>query len=424
MGNSETHKQRTLKILVVDDDPGIRKTLVDFLLLEGYEFELAANGSQAQLAIDNITFDLVLLDLFLPGLDGNELLREIKQKQPDCEVVIITGFASVPTASKSFSWGAHAYLRKPFKLNDLNTIIKDVIELIELRDLYNRHTRQQLEAEKIENLIAASSPMKDVVKSINKLKDVRNSVILTGEAHTGKRFVARIIHHTQSKPDSIYIHLKSDGISKFLETGEFDLKEDGVLRRDNFRESLESMKCSTLILESIATLSKDQQHDLLELLNDFTLDRTDSGSDDKPIRIIGIVETVSDYNEYSPFLDKSLGEFFTDHIHIPSLSERPEDILLLAYLFIKKAVEDFTNIRIRISQPVQEFLQMHHWRENLKEMKTLIMSIVEEVDDDTITIKDMRKVYSEIHKDHPHDLEEVLKQLVIAERKTLDRIFE
>ncbi|MBT7619210.1 MAG: sigma-54-dependent Fis family transcriptional regulator [Calditrichaeota bacterium] len=414
-----------MRILVVDDEPGILNLIVEFLQNEGHDLEKAANGSEAQAALINHSFDMVLLDLFLPGLDGNELLREIKQKQPDSEVVIITGYGSIPTAMKSFNWGAHSYIRKPFDLkDDLGVVVKEVARTLELRRFFNQYSKQQLELEKLDNLISESPAMKGIVKQIHSLKDNKGSVLITGENHTGKAFIARIIHNIPADSEKGCVYINSKETSELLEKGEIHLKNNKTIQRDSLRESLKSINCRTLVIERLATLSKDNQKSLLEILRCNLFNQDENEQENNPVRVIGIVETIADSGKQPSFLDQELGESFSYHINVPSLNERSEDILPLAYLFLKKACGNEINSPIRISPPVLEFLQIHTWCENLLEMSDLVMTIILKLKSNVITIRDMLNAYTCICKDSQQDLDNVLQQLVNAEKTTLARIFD
>ena len=179
-----------------------------------------------------------------------------------------------------------------------------------------------------------------------------------------------------------------------------------------------------MVIERLATLSKDNQKSLLEILRCNLFNQDENEQENNPVRVIGIVETIADSGKQPSFLDQELGESFSYHINVPSLNERSEDILPLAYLFLKKACGNEINSPIRISPPVLEFLQIHTWCENLLEMSDLVMTIILKLKSNVITIRDMLNAYTCICKDSQQDLDNVLQQLVNAEKTTLARIFD
>jgi len=145
-----------VRVLVVDDDPAIRELLKNFLESVGHEVETAASGVEALERFVNTRYNLLLLDLYMPGIDGLEVLRHVKSANPACEVVIITAYGSLPTAVQALNMGAYSYVNKPFDMIELDRLIARVKELVELRTAYNLLAQERLKAHSLNNLVASA----------------------------------------------------------------------------------------------------------------------------------------------------------------------------------------------------------------------------------------------------------------------------
>ena len=181
-------------ILVVDDEAAIRESLKDWLMEDGYNVYLAVNGEDAIFMMETFLYDVILLDLKMPGMDGLETLRCIKKISPDSEVLMMTAYASVDTAVQAMKEGAFDYLVKPFDPEEVELQIKKIVAHREMR-LENIMLRKRLEEQyRYEEIIGKSRAMQEIFNLIDRVAPTDSTVLITGESGTGKELIAQALH--------------------------------------------------------------------------------------------------------------------------------------------------------------------------------------------------------------------------------------
>src|SRR6266851_3614536 len=204
------------RVLVVDDEKSMRDLLAITLQKAGYDVTLAEGGAAAIEAIRRDPFDAIITDLRMPKVDGLQVLRAAKEQSPDTAVIMVTAMASTETAVEAMKLGAYDYITKPFKLDEVNLIIKNALERKHLR-AENQYLRKQLETQhRFENIIGKSSRMVEVFDTIRKIADSPSTVMITGESGTGKELVARAIHFNSHRRDKPFVSVNCGAIPEGL----------------------------------------------------------------------------------------------------------------------------------------------------------------------------------------------------------------
>ena len=185
---------KKISILIVDDEESVRDSLYNWFIEDGYRVECAENAKRALSMLESDSFDIVLADIKMPGMDGLEMLRRIKLLKSDSIVIVITAFATVDTAVQALKNGAYDYVTKPFDPDDLSHLIRNASKQISLTEENENLKKKVVSLENIEDLIGNSEAMRKVLKDIETVAQSNSSVVITGESGTGKELVARAIH--------------------------------------------------------------------------------------------------------------------------------------------------------------------------------------------------------------------------------------
>src|SRR5262247_957611 len=204
------------RVLIVDDEKSMRDLLSITLEKEGYDVETAAGGELAIEMLHRETVDAVITDLRMPKVDGLQVLRAAKESSPDIAVIVITAVASTETAVEAMKLGAYDYITKPFKLDEVNLIVRNALERKRLRD-ENLYLRRQLETQhRFENIIGKSARIAEVFDTIRKIADSPSTAMITGESGTGKELVARAIHFNSYRRDKPFMSVNCGAIPEGL----------------------------------------------------------------------------------------------------------------------------------------------------------------------------------------------------------------
>jgi DNA-binding NtrC family response regulator len=384
---------KKVKVLVVDDEAIVRESLRDWLIDVGYQVFTAENGPKALEIIEKERLGIVITDLVMPGMDGIEMMERAKEIQPDIEVIIITAYASIPTAIAAMRKGAYDYIEKPFCPERAELLVKKLAQHQELV-VENLSLRQRLEDHyRFENIITKSSKMQRMIELIKVVAKSNATVLITGESGTGKELVARAIHsqsHRQSKP---FVAVSCAALPESLLESELFGHEKGSFTGAYARKKgkFEFANGGTLFLDEIGEMSANIQVHLLRVLEEKEFSRVGGN---EPIKVD--VRVVSATNkDLRKAIEK--GEFREDlyyrlnvvPIELPPLRERKEDIPLLARHFLNKfALENKKEVS-EFSPEATEFLLGYDWPGNVRELENAIERAAILAKDSLITIADL-----------------------------------
>ncbi|MDP2916561.1 MAG: sigma-54 dependent transcriptional regulator [Dehalococcoidia bacterium] len=368
--------KRKAKILVVDDEAIIRDSLTDWLTDVGHQVSSSENGHQALDIIQKERPEIVITDLVMPGIDGLELLKRIKQMFPEIQVIIITAYGSVPTAIQAMREGAYDYIEKPFCPEKAELLIEKLVERQALLD-ENVSLRQKLEDKySFENIIAKSAKMQQVIDIIKVVARSNATVLVTGESGTGKELVARALHAQSYRKDKPFVAVSCAALPESLLESELFGHEKGSFtgayaqRKGKF----EIADKGTLFLDEIGEMSPNIQVHLLRVLEEKEFARV-GGNEPVKVDVRLITATNKDIRKAV-----AAGQFREDlyyrlnvvSIELPPLRERREDIPLLAEYFLRKFARQNQKKVSDFSLEAVDFLLKYEWPGNVRELENAI----------------------------------------------------
>lgn len=363
------------KILVVDDDRGVREFLEIMLTREGYAVSCAESGREGLALFKKKPFDLVLTDLKMPKMDGIDLLKEIKNISPDASVILITAHASSATAVAAMQEGALDYIEKDFDVEDLKATIRDALEKRGI-DKEDRIAAENDGAGVLGRMIGKSKEMLKVHSMIKKVAVTVANVLILGESGTGKELVAKAIHENSTRRDMPFITINCGGIPESLLESEFFgyMKGSFTGAYSDKAGLFELANKGTVFLDEIADLPHVLQVKLLRAVQEKTFRRI-GGSEDITVDVRIISATNKDLEE-----SVRMGTFREDlyyrlnviPIRIPPLRNRKEDIPVLAQYFLEKYSREFGKEIKKISAYALELLTEYHFPGNIRELENII----------------------------------------------------
>jgi DNA-binding NtrC family response regulator len=383
---------KKIKILVVDDEAIVRESLSDWLKDAGYQVFTAENGHKALEVIEKEKPGIMITDMVMPGMDGIELMRRVKQIQPDIEVIIITAYGSIPTAIAAMKEGAYDYIEKPFCPERAELLVKKLAEHQELVE-ENLSLRQKLEDRyRFENIIAKSSKMQRVIEVIKVVAKSNATVLITGESGTGKELVARAIHSQSHRRNKPFVAVSCAALPESLLESELFGHEKGSFTGAYAQKKgkFEFANGGTLFLDEIGEMSANIQVHLLRVLEEKEFTRVGGN---EPIK--GDVRVISATNkdlrkaiEKQEFREDLYYRLNVVNIELPPLRERKEDIPLLAAHFLNKFASENRKEVTGFSPDAMEFLLDYDWPGNVRELENAIERAVILAKDSLIAIAD------------------------------------
>lgn len=409
-----------MRILVVDDDPAIRELLIPFLEGLGHDVGAAGTGAEALEAFEAQPSDLILLDIVLPGIDGLEVLRQIRARSQACEVVMMTAYGSLPTAVQALNMGAYAYVNKPFDMQELIQMVGRVRELTDLRYAYGLLARERLRPNHISNLVSVSPVMLELKERLLELCGSLDSILLNGEAGVGKRFIARILHFNGQVRESLVLQLNVSEIEQWLTQPRFLHSNGMILSSAELPYDLYREGYGTLILNQLNDLDPTMQRSLARLLIERAPHLAPNG--DLPgLRIIGLVEINGADLEHT--IVPELIDAFQTRLKVPPLRERTECIIPVAQAFFNRYVRETGGRGFYISQPVQEFMLLYQWPGNLRELEYLVNRLSLICTTRLVSAQDLQRVHKELIENREIQDRNLEAMLTLAEKHALSKTF-
>jgi two-component system response regulator AtoC len=384
---------RKAKILVVDDEAIVRESLQDWLADAGYQVLTAENGPGALDVIEKEKPSIMIADLVIPGMDGIELMKRAKARQPGIEVVIITAYASIPTAIAAMKEGAYDYIEKPFCPERAELLVKKLAEHQELVE-ENLSLRQKLEDHyRFENIITKSAKMQRVIEVIKVVAKSNATVLITGESGTGKELVARAIHSQSNRHSKPFIAVSCAALPESLLESELFGHEKGSFTGAYAQKKgkFEFAEGGTLFLDEIGEMSANIQVHLLRVLEEKEFTRVGGN---EPIRVD--VRVISATNkdlrraiERQEFREDLYYRLNVVNVELPPLRERKEDVPLLAQHFLSKFASENRKEISGFSPEATQLLLDYDWPGNVRELENAIERAVILARDSLITGYDL-----------------------------------
>ena len=368
-------KTETISILAVDDEEAFLQLIKAMLANEGYKVEVAKDGVLAINALQQQIFDLVLLDIKLPRVDGIEVLKYIRDHSYDTQVIMLTGVHDVKIAVDCMQLGAYSYITKPYVGNELLAVIEHAIEGKRLR-LENKILKSELARHTLSSkIIGESKPMLELLNIAAKVAPTDSPVLIQGASGTGKELIANFLHKNSSRKDQQFVALNCASIPENLLESELFGHEKGAFT-DAYTANqgiVEIANGGTLFLDEIAEISLMIQPKLLRFLQTGEYRRV--GGDKKnlksDVRVISATnKNLDDQAGAGKFREDLLYRINVITLSIPSLRERPEDIPLLVDYFLKNRVRP--RELIMIEPKALELLMKYDWPGNVRELENVI----------------------------------------------------
>ncbi len=364
------------KLIIVDDERIVRESLRHWFEEEGYIIDTAENGNEALQKFSANKYDLALIDMKMPGMTGLELLKKIKEIDQNCIAILITAFASVPTAIQALKDGAYDYVTKPIDPDELNNIVKNALEVTKLKS-ENVKLKDRLQDISLpENIVGESPQMKRIAELIRTVSDSDSTVLIRGESGTGKELVAKAIHTHSKRKYFPIITVNCGALSESLLESELFGHEKGAFTGAHFRRKgkFEIANGGTIFLDEIGSISLKTQIDLLRVIETKKFNRV-GGNDlvESDFRLITATnEPLEKMMEEGKFRKDLYYRLNVITITLPPLRERKDDIELLANHFLKKFTEMMNKNITGFTDSAMNFLMNYDFPGNVRELENTV----------------------------------------------------
>ena len=377
---TESNTENGHHILVADDDAAIRSLLKDFLEEEGFKVTEATSGQEALASLQEGSHDLVLLDVRLPGMTGLDVLKQLREKEGEVPVILVTAFGSPNIAIQASSLGAYSYITKPFDLDDVLNNIQRFFERQQLKEEV-RTLRSQIEPrDPSERIIGNSLPMNEIYKLVGRSAGSDATVLITGETGTGKELVAHVIHSNSTYRHGPLIKVNCAALPETLLESELFGHEKGAFTNaiTQRKGRFEMAHKGSIFLDEIGEMSLSTQRKLLRVLQEREFERVGGSI---PIKVDTRVIAATNINlegevEAGRFREDLYYRLNVIRISMPPLDERKDDIPLLVEHFLDKHRYSPTSPPARISEEAMKALMKHDWPGNVRELENTIQRAV------------------------------------------------
>lgn len=378
------------KILVVDDEASIRRILKEILENEGYTVDTAENGVKALEKVKEENYDVILLDIKMPEMDGVEVLDKIVS-MTDTPVIMISGHGTIETAVDCIKKGAYDFIVKP---PDLNRLLITIRNAVDKKNLVVKTRQLKKEVDKKYEIVGDSPAIRQVKEMIDKVAPTNARVLITGENGTGKELVARQLHEKSNRSHAPFVEVNCAAIpSELIESQLFGHEKGSFTSAHKMRKGdFELANGGTLFLDEIGDMSLSAQAKVLRALQENKITRV-GGEKEIPVDVRVIAATNKDLKE-----EIKKGKFREDLYHrlsviiinVPPLRERKEDIPLLVSHFISLICAEHGRAPVTITDDAVEMLKNFYWSGNIRELRNVVERLVI-LSNKKITVNDIEK---------------------------------
>ncbi len=408
---------KKISILIVDDEESVRDSLYNWFIEDGFLVDCAENARKALSMLESENFDIILADIKMPGMDGLEMLRRIKEIKGDSIVIVMTAFATVDTAVKALKDGAYDYVTKPFDPDDLTHLIRNATKQISLSEENEALKQKVISLENIGDIVGKSTAMKNVLRQVESVAQTSSSVIITGESGTGKELIARAIHANSPRKFYPFVSVHCGALSESLLESELFGHEKGAFTGAmyNRKGRFEMADSGTIFLDEIATISTKMQIELLRVLETKTF-----------MRVGGNKEIISDFRvicatnkdlkelvEKRVFREDLFYRLNVVNIEIPPLRERKEDIPALVDHFIQKYCISMNKPPVTIDVAALNRIQEFNFPGNIRELENMIERAIVIGNGKRITLKDLPEDKTIRHTSSVESLDDFEKAFIL-----------
>ena len=382
-----------MTILTIDDEENIRNGLADNFELEGYDVKQAASGEEGLKIVSEGGIDLVITDLRMDGISGEEVVRQVTTKYPGIPVIVLTGHGSIDDATQAMKFGAFDFLTKPLDLDHLNIIVKNALRGKELAEQNKILKEKLLQNNSSDLMIGKSAELAKVRMMIEKAAPTKANVLITGESGVGKELVANAIHKQSSRAEKPFVIVHCAALSEsLLESELFGFEKGAFTGAENMHKGrFELADGGTIFLDEIGEINLATQVKLLRVLQEKKFERVGG---EKTINVDVRVVAATNRNLEN---EVKAGRFREDlfyrlnvvRIQIPSLRERKDDIPLLMHNFLRECnIENEKNI-LRFDNKAKAAMIKYSWPGNIRELKNCVESAVVMCNGEEIKFEDL-----------------------------------
>ena len=410
------------KLLIADDERHIAEGLQMLLEEEGYSVATATSGTEAWEKASSGEFGLVLADLKMPGMDGLELFAQIRDKNVDSEVIIITGKGTVTTAVEAMRNGAYDYLTKPLDLERLKALIPRALEKYQVKTA-NRQLQQQLESlTRYGEMLGQSDEMRQIYNIIDAVAPSNASVLIVGESGTGKELVARALHQKSTRRKGPFVALNCGAFPReILENEIFGHEKGAFTGAINEKAGMfELANGGTLFLDEVAEMEPDIQVKFLRALEQRAFRRLGGKKEiEVDIRVLAATnKNIDDALREGKLRDDLYHRLAVIPLHLPPLRDRGGDMRILAEEFLQRFSKDQGKSISGFSEGATTYIETYRWPGNVRELKNAIERAVILARGERIEVSDLQPKHlamseQEVHIPVGTTLEETQRQLTL-----------
>jgi DNA-binding NtrC family response regulator len=373
-------------VLIIEDEEFIRESLCEILSLNGYKPVAFATGEEGVESLGGSDYDIVITDLRLPGMNGIDVVREVKEVSPHTACIILTGYASVESAVEAMRVGAYTYIKKPFGKDELLIIMGNAYELSSLK-VENRKLKNEIKHSRTDAIMGTSPEIESVRALIDKVADTDTTVLILGDSGTGKELVSKALHYGSSRADKPFVPINCGAIPEDLLESELFGYEKGAFTGAIATKigRFEAADKGTVFLDEIGDMSPGLQIKILRVLQEKEFERVGGLKTIKvDVRIVAATNQDLDLAvEEKRFRKDLYYRLNVIPIHLPPLRDRSGDVPLLVKEFMDKICERKKKSLKGITPEAMKLFEDYDWPGNIRELENLIERIVVLKDDNT-----------------------------------------
>ena len=377
-------------ILVVDDEPGVRSSVSGVLKDEGFDVDTVGSGEECLERVARTSFDVIVLDIWLPGIDGLATLQRLRERHVDSQVVIISGHGNIESAVRAIKMGAFDFVEKPLSLEKTVLVVRNALRQRDL-EAENRVLRARVDRQQA--MVGESAPMRYLREQVSMAAPTNGRVLIFGENGTGKELVARTVHEQSRRRNGPFVEVNCAAIPEELIESELFGHVKGAFTGAVADKPgrFEQANSGTIFLDEIGDMSLKTQAKVLRVLQEQVMERVGG------TRRIGVdVRVLAATNKDLP-VEIRAGRFREDlyfrlnviPIFVPPLRDRAQDIPLLADHFMAMMAEEYGRRPKRLAPEAGARLQQYAWPGNVRELRNTIERLIIMVAGDTITAQDL-----------------------------------
>jgi DNA-binding NtrC family response regulator len=364
-------------ILVIDDEKSIRNTLQEVLEYENHKVELATNGAEAIELFSNGSYDIVLCDIKMPGMDGIEVLEKLHEKAHDVPIIMISGHGNIDTAVEAIKKGAYDFIEKPL---DLNRLLVTMRNAMERNDLVSETKVLKRRISKTYDIVGESPAIHKVKEMIERVAPTDARVLITGDNGTGKELVARWLHEKSPRAPMPFVEVNCAAIPSELIESELFGHEKGAFTSaiKQRKGKFEQAHGGTLFLDEVGDMSLSAQAKVLRALQEHKITRVGSDKDiEVDVRVIAATnKNLKDEINQKNFREDLYHRLSVIIIHVPALNDRLEDLPLLTGYFVEQICAEYGRSKTVILPEAIAELQKINWTGNVREFRNVLERLI------------------------------------------------